>query len=239
MNFETGFPIAVVRNKTNPPPLLKVDENKLDPPEIHVGKLEVLPIISSEKQNTRMFISGPSGSGKSTFVSAFLMNYKRLYPNKTIWCISRLKDDPAFTALAMRRIDATNATEVMQLQPEQFENSVTLWDDFEMLADKQALNYLYHIRNTLLETGRHTNTDVIVVSHQLLNSHVTKVVHLESNLVCVFPKSNFTPIANWLKRYLGVDKSLLSKIRKLNSRWVVVRRSYPQLIIYEGGAFLL
>ena len=222
-----------------------VNEDELDNPEkreVFFDKrlrVEALPVISSEKQNTRLFVCGPSGSGKSTFVKEFFKNYRRINPDKKIYYISRLSDDPAFASIPMVKINC-NSEKILEYKPDDFKDSIVVMDDFECLRDKEHLAHTYHIRNTLLETGRHQNSDIIIVSHTLLNSAVSKLVHLESNLVCVFPKSNFSPIQAWLRRYLGVsDKAMIEKIRTLPSRWVMFRRQYPTAVMHERGMFLL
>lgn len=225
--------------------LVCVDEEKLDDHEkreIYLDKrlrIEPLPVVSHEKQNTRLFVVGPSGSGKSTFVRQFFKNYRKINPDKKIYYISRLSDDPAFASIPMTKINC-NSADILKYKPPDFKDSIVLMDDFECLHDKEHLTHTYHIRNTLLETGRHQNSDIIIVSHTMLNSAVSKLVHLESNLVCVFPKSNFSPIHAWLRRYLGVtDKQVIEKIRTLPSRWVMFRRQYPTAVMYERGVFLL
>ena len=250
MDLQRGTPIAVIRSKNNKKlknRLVYVNEDEIDNPERSEmrfpnkdTKLEVLPIVSNEKQNTRLFVSGPSGSGKSTFVRDFLRNYQKLFKGKPIYYISRLTNDPAFKDMKdMIYINAQD-NDILDLTPEMFGKSLVIFDDFECLSDKAILKHLYFLRNTLLEIGRHQYSDIIIVSHQILNNHVSKIVHLESNLVCVFPKSNFAPIQNYIKRYLGVtDKDMLQKIRKLPSRWVMFRRSYPVVAVHEKGAFLL
>ena len=248
MDLENGNPIAFLKSKHKDldNQILYINNDKIDDSsrkEIIFDKntqVRPLPIINpkGEKQNTRMFISGPSGSGKSHFANQFLKQYIKLYPEKKIYYISRLNDDPAFNNIDMKKINC-NKDEILNYEPEFFKNSIVIMDDFEMINDKEKLNHTYHIRNTILETGRHSNTDIIIVSHQLTNNQKTKLVHFESNLIVMFPKSNFNPIKKYLKSYVEDDKCLFNKLKNIKSRWIVLKKSYPMAFIHEEGSFLI
>jgi len=248
MDLESGVPIAFIKSKHKDldNQILYINEEMIDDKKRKEvvfdtnTELRPLPIINlnGEKQNTRMFISGPSGSGKSFFTKQFLKQYMKLYENKKIYYISRLNDDEAFNGIEMKKINC-NKDEILEYEPESFKNSLIIMDDFEMINDKEKLEHTYHIRNTILECGRHMNTDIIIVSHQLLNNQKTKLVHFESNLIVLFPKSNFNPIKKYLKSYVEDNKQLFNKIKNLKSRWVLLRKSYPLCFIHENGAFLI
>ncbi len=248
MDFEKGNPIAHIKS-LNPSlnnELLYINLNNIDNDlrrEIKFDKntnLTPLPIINinGEKQNTRLFVSGPSGSGKSTFTNQFLKTYLKLNTNKKIFYISRLSDDPAFNDLTMKKINC-NTDEILDYNPEFFVNSIVVFDDFETVKDKNLLNHTLNLRDVILETGRHSNTDIVVIQHQLMNNHKTKLVHFESNMVVLFPKSNFQPIKNYLKNYVGNDNVLFDKIKKIKGRWMLYSKNYPQFIMGESECFLV
>ena len=42
-----------------------------------------------------------------------------------------------------------------------------------------------------------------------------------------------------LDNYLGLDKQQIRKLKRLDSRWVTVIKSYPMIVIGEKQAFML
>jgi hypothetical protein len=46
-------------------------------------------------------------------------------------------------------------------------------------------------------------------------------------------------MTNLLGLYGGCDSDELKRIRKLPSRWVALCTTFPSLVIYEGGCYLL
>jgi hypothetical protein len=46
-------------------------------------------------------------------------------------------------------------------------------------------------------------------------------------------------MTNLLGLYGGCDTDELRRIRKLPSRWVCLSTTFPSLVIYEGGCYLL
>jgi hypothetical protein len=46
-------------------------------------------------------------------------------------------------------------------------------------------------------------------------------------------------MTNLLGLYGGCDTEELKRIRKLPSRWVCLSTTFPSLVIYEGGCYLL
>ena len=250
MDLEKGTPIAYIETKKNKDldgNLLFINQDEIDNDDRrgitfdNGVKLKPLPIINmnGEKQNTRLFISGPSGSGKSTFMVGFIKDMLKLDKTKKIYFISRLDNDEALDGLrGVVKINC-NSDKILDYTFEDFKDAIVVLDDFETIKDKQKLEHTYNIRDALLECGRHINTDVIIVSHQLQNNHKTKLVHFESNLIVVFPKSNFFPVKNYLKTYVGNDTLLFEKLKKLPSRWLMYRKNYPQMMVHESGAFLI
>ena len=250
MDLQSGTPIAYISNKKISDldgNLLFVNIDKVDDDnrkEILFPKgtkLSPLPVINmnGEKQNTRLFISGPSGSGKSTFMVSFLKSMLKLNKEKKIYYISRLDDDDALNGLKNIEKINCNTDKILNYQFEDFKDSIVVMDDAETVKNKELLEHTYNLRDSILECGRHNNTDIICVSHQLMNNLKTKLLHFEANMLVVFPRSNFAPIKNYLKNYVGNDPVLFEKLKKIPSRWVLYSKNYPQLFIHERGSFLI
>jgi len=56
----------------------------------------------------------------------------------------------------------------------------------------------------------------------------------------LFPNGcSMKQMTNLLGLYGGCDTDELKRIRKLPSRWVALCTSFPSLVLYEGGCYLL
>ena len=42
-----------------------------------------------------------------------------------------------------------------------------------------------------------------------------------------------------LDQYLGLDKEQIKRIKKLDSRWVTIMKSYPMIVLSEKEAYVL
>ncbi len=89
-----------------------------------------------------------------------------------------------------------------EMTEKDFENCVVIMDDIEHLSNKAISKLVLNLRNSLLEKGRHTNTDIISISHNALAGSITKFVHSESTSVVVFPAySQHHQLTTFLKIY--------------------------------------
>ena len=56
----------------------------------------------------------------------------------------------------------------------------------------------------------------------------------------VFPTATArSQLTTLLSTYGGMDKKDINNLVGLPSRWVAYGRTFPQLIVYEGGAYML
>jgi len=62
----------------------------------------------------------------------------------------------------------------------------------------------------------------------------------EAQKFVLFPNGcSMKQMTNLLGLYGGCDTDELRRIRKLPSRWVCLSTTFPSLVIYEGGCYLL
>lgn len=62
----------------------------------------------------------------------------------------------------------------------------------------------------------------------------------EAHKFVLFPNGcSMKQMTNLLGLYGGCDTDELKRIRKLPSRWVALCTTFPSLVLYEGGCYLL
>jgi hypothetical protein len=189
----------------------------------------------------RIYIAGPSGSGKSTFATNWIRLYKKYHPACKIFLFSRdSKDESLDTIKNLKRIKIDESIIDLDIDPlKYFKNSMVVFDDIDTIKDNDIKDEVMKIRNTLLEVGRKHCISVVCTSHQICNNQPTKVVLNDSSSVVIFPKSGGSGIKYFLKTYLALDSKKIQQIMDLPSRWVLLKKDYPIMVMHERGAYFL
>jgi hypothetical protein len=92
----------------------------------------------------------------------------------------------------------------------------------------------------VLDTGRHTKTSVVYTSHLANAGLQTKHILSECHSITIFPKSlGGRAMKYLLDNYLGLDKQQIKKLKKIESRWVTIVKTYPMCILGEKNALIL
>ena len=194
-----------------------------------------------QKKSERLYISAPSGAGKSTFIGLYLDEIRKKDKKRHIFVFSRVTEDEPIDRHKPVRIPLDREIfDENPLVPEDFEDSVLIFDDIDTLMDKPLLKYIQHFRDDLLECGRHYGITTISTTHQILNFHETRKLLNEANGIVIFPKAtgNFQ-LKGFLERYMGMEKKEIEEVRKLPSRWVYFNKEYPMYMIYNKGVVIL
>lgn len=202
------------------------------------GFIELLP---NTKTRDTLFVAGKSGSGKSTWISKYLARYKKMYPDNDIYLFSRLDEDEVIDQYKPIRIELNQEIVDDPIDPvTELENSLCIFDDTDTIQDKNIKAAITHLKNDLLEIGRHQNTFVCIVSHLINNYKETRTILNESMYITFFPQAGSPHgIKYMLKNNMGLDKKQIERIMKLPSRWVTIKNSCPLAVIYEKGVYLL
>jgi hypothetical protein len=193
--------------------------------------------VPLRKTTSRVYISGPSGSGKSTLSSKFIQQYHRIFPDDTVYLISTVDRDDVLDKLDyIERVEISDEMGHWDIE----DNCLTIFDDVGTIHDKITRNSVMSYRDKLLEAGRHFNHSVLATSHLFSDFKTTRLVLLESRKIVVFPRAGGkSAIFKGLKNYVGMDKKEIEKVCKLKSRWVMIQKDFPNLVLYEGGSYLL
>ena len=107
-------------------------------------------------------------------------------------------------------------------------------------CDKIIKLKVYKLLNEMLEIGRHHNVSVIFTSHNATMGLDTKRILNECHSITLFHKNLGGKTSKYLlDGYVGMDKDQIKKLKKVNSRWVTILKTYPQMVISEKEAYVL
>lgn len=202
-------------------------------------------VPNRNKERDIIYITGQSGSGKSYFTAQYCIQYKRVYPKNKIYLISSLAEDETLEKLNeikddfFIRLELTSSMIADGINAKDFEDSLVIFDDFEVLKDKELKKYISSVRDEILETGRHHKTSMICTYHLPTNSHDTKRIINECHAVVYFPHVSNYKIKNLLENYLGLDKNFLTWTKHKKSRWACVLRGFPNMYMSENDIWLI
>ncbi len=252
MNFENqGQPIARVKfegdkKKDRTLSVEKPNDPNVDTPftELMLQKpkemIQHLP--NKKRERDILYICGQSGSGKSYYTMQYANEYKKMYPKNPIYLFSSLNEDKG-------SIDKVKGLKRIKLQPEllrselttkDFENSLVIFDDTDVIRDKLMRLKVLSILNMLLETGRHSKTSVVLTYHLPTNGLETRRILNEAHSVTIFPANcGGRAMKYLLENYFGMSKEDIKRVKKLPSRWVTIIKTYPNVVLYEKGAYVL
>jgi GTPase SAR1 family protein len=168
-------PIAIIKDGSNTVIDMHKSQHKTKITSEINSEADVWPIFHRPKQqNIRIYIAGQSGVGKSYLTAKILENYVKVYTTQRIIIFSALEDDPAYdknpklmNKIQRIMVDDANIAELSQIKEEQLANSLVLFDDF--YSSNKLGKVINDLKNTVLRRGRHYDTDVIVISDNLLD----------------------------------------------------------------------
>lgn len=197
---------------------------------------ELLPNLNVNREV--IYISGPSGSGKTYFAKQYGIRYLKLFKNREIYVFSIKNKDKSLDGLKYNKIFIDDKFEKFKVNYQMFKNSLVIFDDIENLGDVNIRNILMKLSERLINLGRDLNISIIMISHIIMNYKFTKHILGESNRIVIFPYSgyNYYP---YFKEYLGYTKKKYQNIMKLNSRWLVIFKQCPLMILSENKFFIL
>lgn len=248
MNHTEGFgPIAEIRNEKNKkdtkPIYIEPDEKKVNDyfKEIKCKNnehIQHMPHRSNERQI--LYITGASGSGKSYYVNKYGNEYRKKFKNNPIYLFSSVQDDTSLKIPDLKKIKLDENFLNADLTASDFKDSLIIFDDTDVINNKLILKKVNLILDTLLQTGRHHGTSVIYTSHTACNGAQTKVILNEAHSVTIYPSGlGGRSLKYLLDQYFGLDKEQIRKIKRLPSRWVSILKTYPMVVLYDKGAYVL
>lgn len=228
--------------------LLCYDENK-DKGEKTINLSDDLffqPIPDTDKNKRKIwYIAGASGSGKSYTAKIIANNYVKLYPDRTIFVISKLDEDETLDSIE-GDLERLNYQEFDDNPPDinEFSDCLIIFDDFDTIQPKKVLDKVLNFIDDISIMGRkhkdgQGNVSMIVISHYLTNYKKTRLILNECDYLTLFPQATSSHALNYvLKNYVGMDKHDVKALKKLG-RWVMIHKMYPQYVLSHQTAYLL
>jgi hypothetical protein len=200
------------------------------------GKFQQLPNTHSR---TCAYITGPSGAGKSCYIANYAKQYKKIYKENPIYVFSALKEDESLDVIEPKRIKIDSRLITDPLDINDFSNSLIIFDDIDVISDKNIRLAVYNILDQVLEIGRHNFCSCFLSSHLPYNGASTKRILNECSTITYFPSSgNSSTMKRLLCEIVGIDKKDISNVKKLKSRWCTIFKNYPQIIMTEKNIYL-
>ena len=210
--------------------------------EIKVNDNEIVQMIPNiNKEHFVSYISGQSGSGKSYFANKLAEEYYIMYGGKRpIYLFSLLTEDKSLTCKHIKRIRLDDKFINIDLTLDDLKRSLLIFDDIDTIKNKAIKTKLYHIIDTVLQTGHHAEVSLMYISHLVCNGKDTRMILAECNDISIYPQTmGNCSIRHLLSEYFRLDKKQIEKIKKLDSRHITIVRTYPMVLLYDKGAILL
>jgi hypothetical protein len=202
------------------------------------GQLEPYPSLVKD-QRQFIYVVGPSGVGKSTWTSFYIKNYHRAFPSNPVYIFSQKKEDKAFDIYEFveRVIIDDEWLQPPPLLPDDFSNSLCVFDDIENIPNDKVKVEVYKLKDAMLETGRSLKINVIVCCHLGMNFHSTRKDLNELSHVVMFKEGTSYHMNQYLKKYAGLTNTEIKRLRDLPSRWFMLSSSFPAYVLTENQIF--
>jgi hypothetical protein len=212
---------------------------EVNPEQLKNAVLQMVPNTSKERDVA--FVTGKSGSGKSHWCANYCKHYHRIFPNNPIWLFTTCDEDPAFDSLKyIQRYELDDGFLEEEFSINDFENTLTIFDDYDTIQNKVIKDKLRNILDMLLQTGRKKHASCLITSHLPCDGKNTKLILYEATSITFFLRGMGGRTLNYLlEEYLGLDKNQVKKVKDVKSRAITILKMYPQVVLGEKDLFLL
>ena len=201
------------------------------------SQFQILPSPDPKKREV-FYIAGASGSGKSYMAKGLAECYKKLFPDREVYLVSKLGDDSTLDALSF--LKRVNIQSFIDDYPEldEFENCMVIFDDYDTFTGP-AEKVITKLIDDLATMGRHTNTTMLCLSHYLTNYKKTRLILNEATHIVVYPMAtSFHALTYLLKTHVGMTRDDIHDLKKMG-RWVCIYKHYPQWLVASQHARVL
>lgn len=188
-----------------------------------------------------LYIVGMSGSGKSHTALQFARRYHQLWPDRLILLFTGLAEDATLDQLgpALRRVNVRTLAEKPFDIREVDQPCLAIFDDVEPLQSNKAVAAaVQHTLEAMLTTGRHKACSVLTLAHVATNGKSTRLQLLEAQGFVTFAGNSYHSQRYLLQTYAGLSNEQIAALRRLKSRWTLMRKLYPCLVLADGEAYL-
>jgi len=208
---------------------LKGSNVKKDKIVLRSGRFQILPSNVYGQPDCIYFV-GRAGSGKTFALAEYLVEFRKYYPNYRIYLFSQKTEDKLLDKLITKRIPLEELEEA-NFEAEDFKETLTIFDDVDVISSKKVEKATFDLINKVLEVGRSYNTFSCLTMHLPCNGNQTKRLINRCTHFVYFKNSSNHGTDYALENYFGFDRKQLKELHKLRSRSVCVIRECPQLVI--------
>jgi len=184
-------------------------------------------------QVDRTYISGSSGAGKSTWCANYALEYQREYPGNKVFLISVKEEDPAFDKVVPDLIRVPIERSIVGCGLHNFENSLVIFDDFEMIDDPTLLKAVMKLKNDILKLGRSKHISCCSIQHKSLGGKQSTTDLNECNILVLFPDADLGECIKVLDRYCSLTKEQIDRIISdedtISQRWIAIIK--PKILV--------
>lgn len=217
-----------------------IDDDKNDKTiTLNDGSFELL-VPSNPETRTVWYITGSSGSGKSHIAKGLAEKYKKMFPNREVYLISKLQEDATLDSMKPSPPKRIKVETLVDDYPSinEFKDCMIIFDDYDTFEGKTG-KIIQQLIDDLAIQGRHTNTTMLCLTHYLTNYKKTRLLMNESTHFVVYPQStSFNALKYLLQYHLGLDKEDIYGLKKMG-RWVCLGKNYPQYLISQTQCKIL
>jgi hypothetical protein len=191
------------------------------------------PIPSPDPKKRQVwYVAGQSGAGKSYFARGIAENYKKLYPEREVYLISKLNEDETLDRMKIGKPKRLSLQSLVDDPPEleEFTDCLMIFDDFDTL-EKPYFQVVHKLIEDLCIMGRHTNTSMLILSHYLTNYSKTRLILGEVNYLVLYPLATSQKAMSYVaQHYGGLDREHIAEFKRLG-RWVMISKNYPSYVL--------
>jgi hypothetical protein len=221
----------------------KILSDEAESKRIELDTDSMLQPIPSPDENKRevWYVAGQSGAGKSYFARGLAEAYKKLYPDREVYLVSKLNEDTTLDTMKVGKPKRINVETFLTDPPqlEEFKDCLLIADDYDTFTPPYD-KVIQQLIDDLCAMGRHQRCSLILATHRLTNYAKTRLQLNEATHIVVYPMATaFHPLKYLLKQYVGLTDNQVRKLKSLGSRWVVFSRNFPAYMLTEHGACLL
>jgi len=188
------------------------------------------------------YIAGPSGSGKSYIAKGLVERYRKQFPDREVYLVSKLQEDDTLDSTKggeLVRLDIEKLVSAPIANLDELNDCLIVFDDYDTFTAPYA-KVVQKLIDDIATMGRHSNTSMLCLSHYLSNYAKTRLLLCEATHFVLYPAATGNHALNYLlQTYLGFDKEETTQLRRIRSRWICIHKNFPQWVVSEHMAKLL